>query len=153
MVARVKLKAAAAARLAEYAEEKVRAAENDYAEAIASRNTAEKSTAGDKHETGRALMQAEADRCAARLHAARELRGALRQIDFDKSSDTARSGSLVCTDGGIFIISVPFGKIELGTESVYAVSPQSPAGAALIGTCAGDRASFGGRTHTVREIA
>lgn len=148
-----KLKAAAAARLAEYAEEKVRAAEDDYAEAVASRNTAEKSTAGDKHETGRALMQAEADRCAVRLNAARELRGAFRQTDFSKSCDTVSSGSLVRTDRGLFLISLPFGKIELGAESVYAVSPQSPAGAALIGRCAGDRATFGGQTHTVREIA
>lgn len=146
-----KLKKAAADRLAEYADEKVRTAENDYAEAVASRNTAEKSTAGDKHETGRALMQAEADRCAERLNTARNLRGALRQINFEMTSATVRSGSIVRTDGGVFVIALPFGKIDFGEESVFAVSPQSPAGAALIGKCAGDRALFGGKRYTIKE--
>ena len=47
-----------------------------------SRNTASKSTAGDKHETGRAMMEAEIQRAEQQLQKAKVLRNEVKNISW-----------------------------------------------------------------------
>src|ERR1700761_1799719 len=63
-------------------------------------NEETKSSAGDKYETGRAMMQQDTDRNRAQLTEANKLMVALNQINTDFSSETALPGSLVITNNG-----------------------------------------------------
>lgn len=62
-----------------------------------SRNTASKSTAGDKHETGRAMMEAEIQRAEQQLQKARVLRNEvkIRRLHLDGGSTTSVSTKVI----------------------------------------------------------
>lgn len=87
-----------------------------------------KSTAGDKHETGRAMIHLEVEKCVGRIKEAENMLAAWDRIDFNRSYDSVQPGALVQTDNGLFLISVPFGRIEFSGESLYLISPASPLG-------------------------
>jgi hypothetical protein len=63
-------------------------------------NEETKSSAGDKYETGRAMMQQETDRNQAQLNEANKLMVALNQINSYTTSKTVEAGSLVITNNG-----------------------------------------------------
>ena len=116
-------------------------------------NTETKSSAGDKYETGRAMMQAEQERHKAQLLKAIELKNRLAQIRPDHSSETAGPGSLVITNHGKFYLSAGLGKVKLEGAVYFAVSPESPLGHALKGRKKGEQFIFQGRNYAVGEIA
>ncbi len=108
-------------------------------EAQAAANDETKSSAGDKHETGRSMMQLERHRHAIALHNALENKKKLEQIRPFISSFFIQTGSLAETSAGLFYLSLGLGKIIVGTVTVYAVAPASPIGQLLSGKKAGDR--------------
>src|SRR5271169_541260 len=61
-----------------------------------------KSSAGDKYETGREMMQQVADRGQAQLNEANKLMVALSTIPYNISHSSADTGSLVTTNYGKF---------------------------------------------------
>lgn len=146
------IKAAAVSALKAAVDEKVLRAKADLAEAIESRNSATKSSAGDKHETGRAMMQIETENCERQLAKALGQRAELAQIDFSGKGVTAERGSMVCTDRGLFLICTGAGKIEVDGKTCYAVSAAAPLGAALLGAKAGDKVDFRGQVHKVAAV-
>lgn len=122
----------------------------DDAQQSASEET--KSSAGDKYETGREMMQQETDRNQAQLNEANKLLIALNQINVDGSSSTANPGSLVITDNGKFYLSVSAGALSLNGEGYFAVSPASPIGGKLLGRKAGDEFNLNGKQYKIKEI-
>ncbi|MCB0582321.1 MAG: hypothetical protein KDD10_23785 [Phaeodactylibacter sp.] len=116
-------------------------------------NSETRSSAGDKYETGRAMMQAEQERHKAQLLKAIELKNRLAQIRPDHSSETAGPGSLVITNHGKFYLSAGLGKVKLEGAVYFAVSPESPLGHALKGRKKGEQFIFQGRNYAVGEIA
>jgi len=146
------IKAAAVGALKAAVEEKVLRAKADLAEAAESRNSATKSSAGDKHETGRAMMQIETENCERQLAKALGQRAELAQIDFSGKATAAARGSMVCTDLGLFLICTGVGKIEVAGETCFAVSAAAPLGAALLGTKAGEEVEFRGQVHKVLAV-
>src|SRR6184192_1146493 len=89
----------------------------DDAQQSASEET--KSSAGDKYETGREMMQQETDRNQAQLNEANKLLIALNQISADIVSATAVTGSLVVTDNGNFYIAISAGALTLNGEGYF----------------------------------
>lgn len=124
----------------------------DIASAEESRNTATKSSAGDKHETGRALMQIELNNLEKQLSTNLALKNSLRQMPTSGNQKTIAFGSLIKTDLGLFFISVSLGKITSGAESCYALSPTAPLGNAFIGSKKGDKVSFREKVYLIEEI-
>ena len=53
-----------------------------------------KSSAGDKHETGRAMLQLEIEKASQQFKAIRDMRTVLAKIDLVKESKTAHLGSV-----------------------------------------------------------
>jgi transcription elongation GreA/GreB family factor len=92
-----------------------------------------KSTAGDKYETTRALLQTEQDTVRKKIQEARDQEVSYHQIDNTITSPVIRPGSLVKTSNGWFFISVALGKIIVDGKTVTAISPLSPLGQSLIG--------------------
>ncbi len=90
-----------------------------------------KSTAGDKHETGRAMIHLEVEKLAVRMQEAELMLQQWDKIDFIKQSSVVQPGTLVQTNQGLFLISVPYGRVEFSDESLYLISPGSPLGKQL----------------------
>ena len=120
--------------------------------AIESRNTATKSSAGDKHETGRALMQIEIDNQKKQLANSLLLKNTLSQIPLSKSSKVD-FGSLVQTNHGFFFISISLGTVEFSGLEYFTISPATPLALALTGATIGNAIHFQGRTYQVLNIS
>jgi transcription elongation GreA/GreB family factor len=102
----------------------------------ASNNT--KSSAGDKHETGRAMIQIEQETIGKQLQEVLEQKTVLEKIDPNQNSSRIIKGSLVKTNKDYLFLSIALGKIIVDEKAVMVISPQSPLGVKLIGLKAND---------------
>lgn len=109
-----------------------------------------KSSAGDKHETGRAMIHLEIEKLAAQLSQIRREKEKLQKITISKSSDQIKMGSLVLTDKGKYFLSISAGEIRLEEEMYYAVSGSSPVGKILLGQTSGNSIQL--RNQTIRIL-
>jgi transcription elongation GreA/GreB family factor len=100
--------------------------------AIESRDGETKSSAGDKFETGRAMMQLEQQRHEVQLSKAFQLSADLDRLDMEATYSTVTPGALVKTDRGIYFMSIGMGKIRMDEATVYCISIQSPIGKMLL---------------------
>jgi hypothetical protein len=136
----------------DYVEKRIEAAQLAIDEAQKASNDDTKSSAGDKYETGREMMQQETNRNLAQLNEANKLRVALKQISTSGSSETAETGSLVITDNGNFYLAVSAGMLALNNEQWIAVSPASPIGFKLKGLKAGDKFNLNNKIYLVNKV-
>lgn len=114
-----------------YIEQRISNAQEAIDVAKESANDDSKSSAGDKHETGRAMAQLEQEKSGQQLKEAEELKGVLEKINISNISDTIQAGSVVLTDKGNFFFSIPVGKLIVDKEAYYAISLGSPIGAKI----------------------
>ncbi|WP_109302169.1 3-oxoacyl-ACP synthase [Aquimarina sp. AU474] len=112
-----------------------------------------KSTAGDKHETGRAMLQLEREKSGAQLAEAQKLQEILSKIDISSSSGYAHLGSLVSTSQANYFLSISVGKITINSTSYFAIAANSPIGKLLLGKKSGDGFSFNGNQIIITEIS
>src|SRR5476649_2502224 len=103
------LKEALYKQCVDHVQKRMEAAEQGIKEAQQASKDDTKSSAGDKYETGRAMMQQETDRNLTQLNEANKLKVALNQINPASTSAIAETGSLVITDNGNFYIAVSAG--------------------------------------------
>ncbi len=115
-------------------------------------NDETKSSAGDKYETGRAMMQQETARNQAQLNEANKLMVALNHITSNTSSKTVLPGSLVITNNGKFYIAISAGALIFNGETFLAVSPGSPIGLKLNGQKIGDEFNLNGKFYRIENI-
>ncbi len=113
-------------------------AETAIAEARKASENDTKSSAGDKYETGRAMMQQEIDLNSRQLLEARKLQALLQQINADTTHNIAQTGSLVATNQGNFYLAVGFGALFIDGKKYFAISTVSPIGLQLKGKKAGE---------------
>lgn len=111
-----------------------------------------KSSAGDKYETGLAMMQIEIENQSRQLTEAKKLQETLAGIDPEIHTDEAVLGSLIITDTSSFYLSVSVGKLRVEETDYFAVSPSSPIGTLLLGKKKGDRFEFNRKQVTIREV-
>lgn len=95
-------------------------------------NEESKSSAGDKYETGRAMMQLERDKAVSQLSEILKQKRALDQIIIQKTTGSIQIGSVALTDGGNFLIGVALGEIDHDGTKYYSISPVSPIGKELL---------------------
>lgn len=111
-----------------------------------------KSTSGDKHHTGRAMLQIERENAGNQL---REIEKVMRQLDkvaIDTSSDVVRLGSVVETNQATFFISISVGSLEINNTIYLGVAPNSPIGLNLLGKKKGEQFNFNGRVYKIVRI-
>ncbi len=108
-----------------------------------------KSSAGDKHETGRAMLQIDRENAGKQLREIELLMRTLPQINIKTSSEHARLGSLVYTDKATYFLSLSIGDIILGKSHYFCVAIGSPIGQQLLGKKQGEQIVF---NHIVRQI-
>jgi len=107
-----------------------------------SANNETKSSAGDKFETGRAMMHIERDKNAKQLSEARKLELFLSQIKTDKVFDKVAFGSVVETSLGNYFISIAAGRIIIEEKKYFAISPQAPLAKEMLNKSVGEIVNF-----------
>ncbi len=136
----------------EYVEERIASAQHAITAARESANDDTKSSAGDKYETGREMMQQEIDRNRKQLEESQKLRLLLEQIIPIKPTDIVQNGSLVSTNYGKFYISISRGQISAGDCNYFAVSSASPIGVKLMKQKAGFEFDFNGKLFRIEKV-
>ena len=111
-----------------------------------------KSTAGDKHETGRAMLQLEREKLGIQLKNAEQLCTVLQKINATQIHSQIAIGSYVKTDTMSYYLSVSIGQLLIEKEIIFAISPQSPIGNLLLGKTKGETLLFNGKSQTILEI-
>ena len=123
-------------------------ARREYLLAKESRDSDTKSSAGDKFETGREMMQREMDKLSALVDNTLNSIAKLDRLADLPASVVITEGSLVETDQETYFISIGYGKLD----SIYAISIESPLGDELKGKRVGDRIEMRGRNITIKSI-
>lgn len=111
-----------------------------------------KSTAGDKYETGRAMVQIELQKLALQRDKVDQQIQVLSKIDAQKPYDKVEFGALVQTDRECYFIALGLGKVELEGGVVYVISLDSPIGRALQDKRVGECIHFQGRELQIAAI-
>ena len=116
------------------------------------RNNETKSSAGDKYETGRAMLQIEEENSKTQLSQALRVKNQLSKINWSKESRIVELGSLVTTTNGDYYISIGIGKVTLNNQHYYCVSAVSPIGQKMMNKAVGDEIEFNGTKVIIKEI-
>ncbi len=136
----------------DYVEKRMAAAQLAIEEAQKASNDDTKSSAGDKYETGRAMMQQETSRNIQQLNETNKLKVALNQVNPFATSDKVENGSLVITSNGNFYISISAGALEVANDTYFAVSPSSPVGLLLKGKKTGEEILLNGKLYHIKMV-
>ncbi|MFD0863219.1 3-oxoacyl-ACP synthase [Sungkyunkwania multivorans] len=121
-------------------------------------NSETKSTAGDKHETGRAMLQLEREKVGQQLAEVQKLVAILCKIEVLPEHTTfqdqgrIRLGSLVFTDQANYFISISAGVLKHKEDSFYAIATNTPIGILLIGKEKGETIVFKGKKITIMRV-
>ncbi|WP_301402148.1 3-oxoacyl-ACP synthase [Polaribacter huanghezhanensis] len=111
-----------------------------------------KSSAGDKHETGRAMLQLEMEKAGQQLQGVLQMKETLAKMDVAKNSTISHLGSLVKTNEATYFLSISAGKLIVENENYFAVSVSSPIGNLLLGKQENEIVIFNGKTSLIKKI-
>ena len=111
-----------------------------------------KSSAGDKHETGRAMVQLEQEKLGQQLQELEATRSILKKINIEKPSDKIRLGSLVKTSMTDYFIAISAGAFNHDQGIVYCISANAPIAKLLIGKEKGENFVFNGKGQAILGI-
>jgi hypothetical protein len=92
-----------------------------------------KSSAGDKHEIGRAMIQLEREKLGNQIREIELNYQRLNTIKDVKTSTIISLGSIIFTDKANYFISIAADSCEVNSKVFYCISSQSPIGKLLIG--------------------
>jgi transcription elongation GreA/GreB family factor len=115
-------------------------------------NSETKSSAGDKHETGRAMLQLEMEKASQQLVGVAIMKTILSKIDISKNSVNAHLGSIIYTDSANYFLSISAGKLIIDGKSFYAISVSSPIGKLLLGKKTYDEFTFNGKKVNIKML-
>lgn len=115
-------------------------------------NNETKSTAGDKHETAKAMMQLEQEKLSNQLTILNTQLNDLQKIDANKVHSIISNGSVVTTNNGILFIGVGLGKITTDEKIVFTISFLSPLAKLLIGKKLNEAVKLNEINYTALEI-
>jgi hypothetical protein len=111
-------------------------------QAIDSRNSDTKSSAGDKFETSREMAQIEIHKIETEILKT-------QQFITDLAS---KASQLIITDKGAFLISIPFGKVMVNTTEVFCISNSAPITKQLVNTEISANFEYRGVTYNILDI-
>ena len=139
-------------RCLEYVRQRIETAQQAIQTAQLSANEETKSSAGDKYETGRAMMQLEVERNTHQLEEALKLKQFLDKINPDLETSIIQNGSLVITNQGNFYIGISIGQLTIDGKHYFAISPASPIGAKLMNGSVGSSFVFNSKKYEIEKV-
>jgi transcription elongation GreA/GreB family factor len=111
-----------------------------------------KSSAGDKHETARAMMNLEQEKLGRQFQELMTMKEHFNKINFEIVSDKIQLGSMIETNKGYFLLSVGIGKIKANTQDLMLLSLQSPLGEMLLGKSEGDHVMLNTHEYIIIRV-
>lgn len=111
-----------------------------------------KSSAGDKHETGRAMLQLEREKAGQQLAEAEKMKAVLKKVPLENNAVIAGLGSLVQTTRGTYFLAISAGEYKQEAAAIYCISAQTPIGTLLLGKGIGDTIRFRLEEITILKI-
>ena len=123
-------------------EERIMAVKTSMKNAQEAANSEEKSSAGDKYETGRAMGHLQKDMHARQLDACLREKADLQAVNADMLYDHAVGGAFIQTDGPGFFIAAGIGKQTIEGIQVFFISPKAPLAVLLLNIKKGHKFLF-----------
>jgi len=111
-----------------------------------------KSSAGDKFETGREMINIEIQKLASQLRQFQQLQVTLEVAKRNNNPTPIRLGSLVETTNATYFICIPIGEVILGDKKLYVIGASSPVAQALLGKAEGDTFSFNSVESNITSV-
>jgi hypothetical protein len=135
-----------------YVKERINTAESALADNRAGLEDDSKSSAGDKYETSREIVQQEVIRNELLLTEAVSMDVVLSKINIDQKFTSIQNGSLAITNNGSFFFAIAVGKVHLDKKDYFVISINSPLGQAFKDKQAGDKIVFNGKNYQIKEV-
>jgi hypothetical protein len=111
-----------------------------------------KSSAGDKHETGRAMLQLEMEKAGQQLAGIMQMKDTLAKLAVLKTSKNACLGSIIVTDKVCYFLSISAGQLVVADKIYFAISISSPMGTLLLGKQENEEVVFNGKIILINGI-
>ena len=111
-----------------------------------------KSSAGDKHETGRAMLQLEMEKAGQQLAAVKQMQQTLAKISTLSSSANIALGSVIKASSAYYFLSISAGKLKDKETEYFAISTSSPIGKLLVWKKAEDSFTWRGKEITIDHV-
>lgn len=112
-----------------------------------------KSSAGDKHETAISMMQIEQEKINRKLSEILEQKTILEKIDCTISNQIVGLGSLIYVNDLVLYLATALPKINIDSQTVFALSLQSPLAACMLGQKSGYEFEWDNKKYTIKKIA
>jgi transcription elongation GreA/GreB family factor len=131
---------------------RIETAETALAQAQEASNDDTKSSAGDKFETTREMMQQDIFRNKKLLADAQQNLALLKSLVDVPAAEIVKNGSLVETSQGVFYVSVSAGQLSIDGKTAFAMSAASPVGQLMLGKRVGETFSFNQKEYKIIAI-
>jgi len=111
-----------------------------------------KSSAGDKHETGRAMLQLEREKAGHQLAEIEKQKHILQKINIDTKHQKVTLGSVVITTQANYFIAVSAGEIIVDNTVYFAISAATPMAQLLLSKSVDDEIVFRGNGFRILSV-
>tara|TARA_R110000868_G_scaffold68753_1_gene203313 strand:- start:128 stop:583 length:456 start_codon:yes stop_codon:yes gene_type:complete len=111
-----------------------------------------KSSAGDKYETGRAMLQLELEKSGVQLAEAEKMNKVLDLVNIKTQANFVGLGNLVKTTKANYFLAISAGEFKGVGISVYCISSETPIGKLLFTKQVNDVVSFNDNEIKILEI-
>ena len=116
-------------------------------------NSESKSSAGDKHEIGRAMIHLEMEKLGNLITKVEQNFKKLQSIkNHNNNTEVIGLGSAVLTDKANYYISIAADIYKINSKMFYCISPKSPIGKLLIGKKLDDKIEFNNQVIKIIKI-
>jgi transcription elongation GreA/GreB family factor len=111
-----------------------------------------KSSAGDKYETSREMMNQEKGKLQSQMAVLNQQLETLSKINISIKNQIVGLGSIVRTTSALYFISISYGKITIGEDQVFMISAITPLAQQMINKKEGEEVSWNGKIILIEEI-
>jgi len=115
-------------------------------------NSETKSSAGDKNETGRAMLQIEREKIGNLIKISEKDHQTLSKINNNIVLKSVGLGSIIVTQEYHYYMAISAKKFNFQSKAYYCISKQSPIGSILFGRLKGDVLNFNNKKIKILEI-
>ncbi len=135
-----------------YIEQRIATAHEALDIVTGSANEETKSSAGNKYETTREMIEQEIEKHSSAMAEAVKQKQLLQQVGTVNRHEKIQPGSVVITDKNNFYIAISAGALMVEEKRYLAISPSSPIGIQMIDKHTGDTFAFNNTTHVIKEV-
>ncbi|WP_298492831.1 3-oxoacyl-ACP synthase [uncultured Algibacter sp.] len=135
-----------------FVETRIQTVQNTIKDIQKSLTSETKSSAGDKHETGRAMLQLEREKAGNQLAEIEKTKQILNKVNVDISANSIGLGSVIYTSQANYFIAISVGEIKVENEKFYAISANTPIGQLLLGNTSGSIITFRGESFKILNV-